>query len=390
MKRSFLILLLFIHTIIVYPQSDQKRAAANELNEGASLYKQRKYAEAQHHFEKALLIDPDNKNAPFFIARSIHAQYKPHLETTDNISIAHKAIEAYKRVLEKDPDNDEAYNAIAYLYGAIKEIDLQTDWIEQRALNTTISNPKRSQAFTILASRKWDCSYKITEDPNNKDSIVRDAMPTIVFKMPKDPVQYNQALQCANVGLELIEQAISLNSANKSAWSYKINLLKELAKLSSMKGLHDQARNFERLANEAWHISQELVEKRETSEDKEREGSKIDFSSTAKRKQEDQQQSSSSKISKISAGVLNGKAINKPALKYPEEAKIAGIEGTVTVTVELDETGKVITAKPISGHPLLHNAAVDAAYRTEFKPTTLKGKPVRVVGSLVYKFSLQR
>ena len=42
------------------------------------------------------------------------------------------------------------------------------EWIFQRASNPQISNDKRSEAYTVLAAKYWDCSYKVTESPDNK------------------------------------------------------------------------------------------------------------------------------------------------------------------------------------------------------------------------------
>ncbi len=54
----------------------------------------------------------------------------------------------------------------------------------------------------------------------------------------------------------------------------------------------------------------------------------------------------------INGGVLNGKAISKPAPPYPPIAKAARAQGTVTVQIVVDEEGRVISAQAISGHPL--------------------------------------
>lgn len=91
----------------------------------------------------------------------------------------------------------------------------------------------------------------------------------------------------------------------------------------------------------------------------------------------------------ISGGVLNGKAISKPAPVYPPIAKAAKASGTVVVQVTIDESGKVISAKAISGHPLLQAAAVQAAYQAQFTPTKLSGQPVKVTGVLTYVFEPQ-
>ncbi|HEX8458633.1 MAG TPA: TonB family protein [Pyrinomonadaceae bacterium] len=90
----------------------------------------------------------------------------------------------------------------------------------------------------------------------------------------------------------------------------------------------------------------------------------------------------------ISGGVLNGKAISKPQPAYPPIAKAARASGTVTVQVTVDETGKVISARAAGGHPLLQQAAVQAAYQARFSPTLLSGQPVKVQGVITYNFVL--
>src|SRR4030095_5127689 len=63
----------------------------------------------------------------------------------------------------------------------------------------------------------------------------------------------------------------------------------------------------------------------------------------------------------ISGGVLNGKAISLPRPNYPPIARQAHASGTVVVQVTIDENGNVISARAISGHPLLQAVSVGAA-----------------------------
>jgi TonB family protein len=88
----------------------------------------------------------------------------------------------------------------------------------------------------------------------------------------------------------------------------------------------------------------------------------------------------------ISAGVLNGKAISLPVPEYPAIARQAKASGTVAVQVTIDENGAVISARAVSGHPLLQAAAVAAARQAKFSPTLLMGEPVKVTGVIVYHF----
>ena len=89
---------------------------------------------------------------------------------------------------------------------------------------------------------------------------------------------------------------------------------------------------------------------------------------------------------KISGGVLNGKAISLPLPPYPAAAKAVRATGTVNVQVTINEQGDVISASAVSGHPLLRQAAEQAAREARFAPTMLQGVPVSVTGVLVYNF----
>jgi protein TonB len=91
----------------------------------------------------------------------------------------------------------------------------------------------------------------------------------------------------------------------------------------------------------------------------------------------------------VSGGVLNGKAISKPQPNYPPIAKAARASGTVTVQILVDESGRVVSASAVSGHPLLQQAAVAAARNARFSPTLLSGQPVKVSGVITYNFVLQ-
>lgn len=91
----------------------------------------------------------------------------------------------------------------------------------------------------------------------------------------------------------------------------------------------------------------------------------------------------------IRGGVLNGKAINKPAPLYPPIARAAQSSGTVVVQVTVNECGNVVSAKAISGPPLLQQSAVEAAYKWSFSPTLLSGQPVSVMGTITFNFLLQ-
>jgi len=89
----------------------------------------------------------------------------------------------------------------------------------------------------------------------------------------------------------------------------------------------------------------------------------------------------------IDAGVVNGIAIDLPRPEYSSMARGARASGSVNVLVTIDETGKVIAARAITGHPMLREAAEAAARKARFKPTMISGQPVQVTGIIVYNFA---
>ena len=91
----------------------------------------------------------------------------------------------------------------------------------------------------------------------------------------------------------------------------------------------------------------------------------------------------------ISGGVLNGSATVLPQPEFPVIARAAHASGAVTVEITVDETGNVVAAHAVSGHPLLQAAAVRAARQASFNPTRLNGEPARVSGVLIFNFVAQ-
>ncbi len=96
----------------------------------------------------------------------------------------------------------------------------------------------------------------------------------------------------------------------------------------------------------------------------------------------------SSEMKKVSEGVVRGNATVKAAAIYPASAKKMQAAGKVQVQVMISEDGRVIEATSVDGHPLLRNAAVEAARKWVFKPTMLNGIPVKVQSTLTFVFTL--
>jgi tetratricopeptide (TPR) repeat protein len=234
--------------------------AKNELNEAARTAREGNFAEAEQHSRRALDLDPNNKTAPSFIARTIHAQFKAGVNTPENIAKGREAIEAYRKILETDPQNEEAYKAIAFLYEKIKEDAKLREWIMARASNNKVEPAKRAEAYVVLASKDWNCSFQITELPANKVTTVTAGKATVTYNKPKDQKDFDAAQMCVKRGLEEIENAIKFDPNSESAWSYKTNLLIEARKLAEMEGDKEKMAELDRQREAAQKRTNQLSE----------------------------------------------------------------------------------------------------------------------------------
>ena len=209
--------------------------AKNALNEGARAYKDGRFPDAEGKFREAYELDPSQKNAPVFIARAIQQQFKPGVTTPENLAVGEKAVAAYQDILNRDPGNEDAYKAIVFLYGQMKNEQKVDQLLAERAKNGP--NPKaKAEALTILASKQWNCSYEITEQKENKTTENRPDKILIRYRKPANQADFDKAQQCTTEGLKLAEEAISNDQNNANAWSYKANLLREKSKLAEMSG----------------------------------------------------------------------------------------------------------------------------------------------------------
>ncbi len=76
-------------------------------------------------------------------------------------------------------------------------------------------------------------------------------------------------------------------------------------------------------------------------------------------------------------------------IPYPDEARRAGVEGTVTLSITIDSEGNVVNAKIVNGPGYgLNEAARQAIRRFKFKPAVKGGEPVSTEMKYAYTFLL--
>ncbi len=82
------------------------------------------------------------------------------------------------------------------------------------------------------------------------------------------------------------------------------------------------------------------------------------------------------------------RAVRTVSPDYPEEALAAGLGGTVTVEVTLDDNGvPIVVTSESDRDPRLVQAAVDAAKQWRYRSTSVSCEPVQVETQIHFNFS---
>jgi len=88
-------------------------------------------------------------------------------------------------------------------------------------------------------------------------------------------------------------------------------------------------------------------------------------------------------------GALNRFASRLAMPIYPQIERQRNTEGLVTVELTLDEEGKVVSAKAVSGPRGLRQAAEDAVRKSKFNPVLVEAKPVKATGFINFNFKVK-
>ena len=92
---------------------------------------------------------------------------------------------------------------------------------------------------------------------------------------------------------------------------------------------------------------------------------------------------------RVPTGVMLGRFEHKVMPVYPDEAMMKGIQGEVWFNIEVDETGKIVSAQAMGGDPLLTAASKEALEKSRFYPYVVI-TPVQVEAQLGFHFTVEK
>jgi tetratricopeptide (TPR) repeat protein len=219
------------------------------LVEGSIAYKERKFEQAEELFRKAAARDPEGtttegRTAQIFLARTLHSRYIGNRQQTQ---LAEEAIQAYKKALDVDKNDQSSYKAVASLLDNLQRPDEWNQWVTERSNRTDIEPQNRAEALTSLAARKNTCANEVTDTEQTKKTVKKDGKDVFQWVKPENPAELEQLRGCVADGLKLIDQAIALEpDAVKNAGSLNVKPLtdQQLKETQDLFKVFESARSY--------------------------------------------------------------------------------------------------------------------------------------------------
>jgi tetratricopeptide (TPR) repeat protein len=207
-----------------------KLKARDLLNKGVANFKNGQYDKAVEDFKEAKDLDPSLLNARLYLATAYASQYIPGAPSDENVARGTAAINEFKGVLDKDPNNSSAIDGIGSIlfqmsgqpFNPAKFQESKT--YHQKHIELKPNDPEPYYWIGVI---DWTLSFRTNAELRtayNKDHINKqikenDALPAAVRNdyVAKDG-------QLVDEGITYLQKAIALKPDYDDAMAY-LNLL---------------------------------------------------------------------------------------------------------------------------------------------------------------------
>ncbi|HWR15690.1 MAG TPA: tetratricopeptide repeat protein [Terriglobales bacterium] len=223
MNRSAKILALVISALMLLASTGcNKLRARDQLNKGVQAYKNARYEDAIEKFKNAVALDDSLINARLYLATAYANQYIPGADTPENNRNAEQAIQEFKNVLQKDPQNITSLKGIASLYFQMKKFE------EAKEYNRKViaADPNDPESYYSIAVINWTETYQPRMEERNKLGL-----------KPEDPIKDKKVCEAlkekneakVQEGMDMLEKALKLREDYDDAMAYYNLLWREKA-----------------------------------------------------------------------------------------------------------------------------------------------------------------
>ncbi|MEQ1472415.1 MAG: tetratricopeptide repeat protein [Candidatus Acidiferrum sp.] len=227
-RRGFSVAALVV--VVAAGAGCSKLKARDLLNKGVANFKNGQYDKAVEDFKEAKDLDPSLMNARLYLATAYASQYIPGAPSEENVKRGNAAIDEFKGVLEKDPNNLSAIDGIGSIlfqmsgqpFNPAKFQESKT--YHQKHIELKPNDPEPYYWIGVI---DWTLAFRANAELRtayNKDHINKqikegDALPAAVRTdyVAKDG-------QMVDEGITYLQKAITIKPDYDDAMAY-LNLL---------------------------------------------------------------------------------------------------------------------------------------------------------------------
>ena len=140
--------------VAVLSSGCNKLKARDNLNKGVNAFKSGQYTAAADNFKTAIDLDPDLPSARLYLATAYMQQWVPGSEAPDNVRVINGALQDFQTSLGSNLDDKNkliAMQSLASIYFQKKDYDKASEWYK-KVIQT---DPKNKEAYYTLGVIAW-------------------------------------------------------------------------------------------------------------------------------------------------------------------------------------------------------------------------------------------
>ena len=194
--------------------------ARDQLNKGVEAYKSAHYEEAIGHFQRATQLDPSLPMAKSYLATALAQNIVPGLDTPENLKTANQAIDIFKEILAKDPNDINSLKQIAGIYFSVKKLNDAKEW-QKKVLAV---DPKDPEAAYTIGVIDWTEAHENTLSALQSAGVNDDGEGNL--KAPKKAMEQikSENAPLVDEGLKYLNQSVEDRANYDEAMAY-LNLI---------------------------------------------------------------------------------------------------------------------------------------------------------------------
>jgi tetratricopeptide (TPR) repeat protein len=257
--------LAMLAVVVAAGSGCNKLKARDLLNKGVANFKNGQYDVAVEDFKEAKDLDPSLLNARLYLATAYASQYIPGAPSEENIQRGNAAINEFKGVLEKDPNNLSAIDGIGSILFQMSGQPFnpqkfqESKTYHQKHIDLKPTDPEPYYWIGVI---DWTLAFRGNAEMRteyNKDHINKQIKETDALPAAVRTQFVGKYGQLVDEGITSLQKAIQLRPDYDDAMAY-LNLL--YRRKADMAETADERASYQKQADDLVEKVKEIKQKR--------------------------------------------------------------------------------------------------------------------------------